>query len=82
MKAAMNEDSSTSETPYSFVVSMRSREKAMPGKTLRRAVSIPIAETSAKGYLPNILLRYAGLKMHGSKTHLAKKMRTIAGITR
>lgn len=32
--AAMNEESKTSATPYWSVVSMRSREKAMPGKTL------------------------------------------------
>jgi len=34
MKAAMNEDIRTSITPYCPVVSMRSKEKAMPGKIL------------------------------------------------
>jgi hypothetical protein len=34
IKAAMNEDMRTSTTPYSSVVSMRSRENAMPGRTL------------------------------------------------
>lgn len=34
MKAAMNEDSKTSCTPYLFVVSIRSRENAIPGKML------------------------------------------------
>lgn len=35
MKAAMNDDRSTSATPYCSVVSMRSRENAIPGRTLR-----------------------------------------------
>lgn len=34
MKAAMKEDRRTSATPYCWVVSMRSRENAMPGSTL------------------------------------------------
>ena len=34
MKAAMNDDRSTSDTPYCCVVSMRSKENAMPGRTL------------------------------------------------
>ena len=34
MKAAMNEERSTSATPYCCVVSMRSRENAIPGSTL------------------------------------------------
>ena len=34
MKAAMKEDMRTSDTPYICVVSMRSRENAMPGRTL------------------------------------------------
>jgi hypothetical protein len=33
-KAAMKDDIKTSETPYWLVVSMRSREKAIPGNTL------------------------------------------------
>ena len=32
--AAMNDDRRISVTPYSWVVSMRSNEKAMPGKML------------------------------------------------
>ena len=36
MKAAMKDDSRTSETPYCCVVSIRSSENAMPGKTLAR----------------------------------------------
>ena len=36
MKAAMNEDIKTSATPYCAVVSIRSNEKAMPGKTLQK----------------------------------------------
>ena len=35
MNAAMNEASNTSVTPYCSVVSIRSREKAIPGRTLR-----------------------------------------------
>lgn len=35
MKAAMKDESNTSATPYSLVVSIKSREKAMPGRTLR-----------------------------------------------
>jgi len=34
MNAAMNVDKRTSATPYCCVVSMRSREKAIPGSTL------------------------------------------------
>ena len=34
-KEAMNDDSKTSATPYCCVVSMRSRENAIPGRTLR-----------------------------------------------
>lgn len=33
----MNEETKTSATPYCPVVSMRSNENAMPGKTLREA---------------------------------------------
>jgi hypothetical protein len=35
MNAAMNEANNTSVTPYCSVVSIRSREKAIPGRTLR-----------------------------------------------
>jgi hypothetical protein len=35
MKAAMKEERSTSATPYCWVVSIKSREKAIPGRTLR-----------------------------------------------
>lgn len=35
MNAAMNEDMRTSATPYCCVVSIKSREKAMPGNTLQ-----------------------------------------------
>jgi len=34
MNAAMNDDIKTSDTPYSRVVSMRSKENAIPGSTL------------------------------------------------
>lgn len=34
MNAAMNEDIKTSVTPYCWVVSIKSREKAIPGRTL------------------------------------------------
>lgn len=34
MKAAMKEEIRTSTTPYLLVVSIRSRENAMPGNTL------------------------------------------------
>ena len=34
MKAAMNDEMSTSATPYCWVVSIKSKEKAMPGNTL------------------------------------------------
>ena len=34
MNAAINEDNRTSVTPYSLVVSIKSRENAMPGRTL------------------------------------------------
>lgn len=33
-KAAMKEEIRTSTTPYLFVVSIKSRENAMPGRTL------------------------------------------------
>jgi hypothetical protein len=36
IKEAMKDEMSTSETPYFSVVSMRSNEKAIPGRTLRR----------------------------------------------
>ena len=35
MKEAMNDERRTSDTPYCCVVSIRSRENAMPGNTLR-----------------------------------------------
>ena len=34
MNAAMNEERSTSDTPYCCVVSIKSNENAMPGSTL------------------------------------------------
>lgn len=40
MKAAMNEAINTSATPYCSVVSIRSREKAIPGRTLDGAFSL------------------------------------------
>ena len=40
MDAAMNEASNTSVTPYCSVVSIRSREKAIPGRTLRQISSL------------------------------------------
>ena len=65
MKEAINDDSRTSDTPYCWVVSIKSREKAMPGRTLRgdALVSVP-ADAHTIG-----------------KTHLAKNINTIAGIT-
>ena len=39
MNAAMNEASNTSVTPYCSVVSIRSREKAIPGRTLKHVQS-------------------------------------------
>lgn len=41
MNAAMKEDMRTSAMPYCWVVSMRSSEKAMPGKTLYDGSGIP-----------------------------------------
>lgn len=38
-KAAMNEDRRTSETPYCWVVSIKSNEKAIPGRTLAVCLS-------------------------------------------
>lgn len=35
MKAAMNDDMRTSATPYCCVVSIKSNEKAIPGRTLK-----------------------------------------------
>ena len=35
MNAAMNDESKTSETPYWFVVSIKSKENAIPGRTLK-----------------------------------------------
>ena len=46
--AAINDDSRTSETPYCCVVSMRSREKAMPGRTLHGFVRIVLIEAMLK----------------------------------
>ena len=46
MNAAMNEASNTSMTPYCSVVSIRSREKAIPGRTLRH---IPTSESKYFG---------------------------------
>ena len=44
-KAAMKEESSTSATPYCCVVSMRSKEKAIPGRTLQeRSRQAAVAE--------------------------------------
>jgi hypothetical protein len=41
MKAAINDEMRTSATPYCCVVSIRSKEKAMPGRTLNQYISIP-----------------------------------------
>ena len=46
MKAAMKDESSTSATPYCCVVSMRSREKAIPGRTLGICVYLKYGESS------------------------------------
>lgn len=64
MKAAMKEDSNTSATPYCCVVSIRSRENAIPGSTLECTLRIEPMESKQTLF-----------------THLAKKMRTMAGIT-
>ena len=83
MKAAMNEDRSTSETPYWFVVSMRSNEKAIPGKTLHPGGEYTGYGDQREG-VPSRPPFSAMLvsTMHWDKTHLAKNMRTMAGITR
>ena len=45
VKAAMKEDRRTSDTPYCWVVSMRSKEKAMPGSTLEAIYALSQATT-------------------------------------
>ena len=66
MKAAMNEDKSTSDTPYCCVVSMRSNENAIPGNTLDWA---------------RPPLRLVVMLLMILDTYFAKKIRTTAGIT-
>ena len=70
-KAAMKEETRTSATPYWPVVSMRSREKAMPGRTLMRG------ERERDGGVRSALDAGSGAR----ETHLAKKMRAVAGTT-
>lgn len=48
MNAAMNDDKSTSETPYCCVVSMRSSENAIPGSTLQRGVSQTVVRSETR----------------------------------
>lgn len=40
MKAAMNDDMRTSATPYCWVVSIKSNENAIPGRTLDESISV------------------------------------------
>ena len=74
-KAAMKEETRTSATPYWPVVSMRSREKAMPGRTLMRGERE--RERERDGGVRSALGAGSGAR----ETHLAKKMRAVAGTT-
>jgi len=66
INAAMKDDIRTSATPYCPVVSIKSRENAMPGKTLSVGKKLIKNDQSDANRI----------------THFAKNMSAVAGITR
>ena len=61
MKAAINDESKTSDTPYSFVVSIRSSEKAIPGRTLIQWSMLVTEKRNNRPNLAKKIRRVAGI---------------------
>ena len=62
-KEAMNEDRRTSETPYCCVVSIKSRENAIPGSTLRAVRADRIGESRRDTYFAKKIKTIAGITL-------------------